>query len=123
MGWCNVGPDDGAKAVADLLMFNSTVKTLDLRGNGLGDAGAKHLARALKEHTNDKLTELDLGYNEIKDEGACTLAQALKANPDFAPKELKVNANYIGRFGQVALTEALDMVYEMGGGREIVITY
>ena len=38
-------------------------------------AGAKHLARALKEHTNDKLTELDLGYNEIKDEGACTLAQ------------------------------------------------
>ena len=49
--------------------------------------------------------------------------QALKANPDFAPKELKVNANYIGRFGQVALTEALDMVYEMGGGREIVITY
>lgn len=34
-----------------------------------------------------------------------------------------MNANYIGRFGQVALTEALDMVYEMAGGREIVITY
>ncbi|CAK0782497.1 hypothetical protein CVIRNUC_005717 [Coccomyxa viridis] len=123
MGWCNVGPDDGAKAVADLLMFNNTIATLDLRGNGLMDAGAKHLGRALKEHTNDKLTDLDLGYNEIKDEGACTLAQALKANPEFAPKELKVNANYITRFGQVALTEALDMVYEMGGGREIVITY
>ena len=39
MGWCNVGADDGAKAVADLLMFNSTLVTLDLRGNGLGDAG------------------------------------------------------------------------------------
>ncbi len=49
--------------------------------------------------------------------------QALKANPERAPRELKVNANYIGRFGQVALTEALDMVYEMAGGREIVITY
>jgi len=49
--------------------------------------------------------------------------QALKANPGRAPRELKVNANYIGRFGQVALTEALDMVYEMAGGREIVITY
>ena len=35
MGWCNVGPDDGAKAVADLLMFNNTIATLDLRGNGL----------------------------------------------------------------------------------------
>ena len=44
MGWCNVGPDDGAKAVADLLMFNSTVKTLDLRGNGLGDAGVQILS-------------------------------------------------------------------------------
>ena len=39
MGWCNVGPKDGAKAVADLLMFNSTIATLDLRGNGLGDEG------------------------------------------------------------------------------------
>ena len=39
MGWCNVGADDGAKAVADLLMFNSTLATLDLRGNGLGDEG------------------------------------------------------------------------------------
>lgn len=26
-------------------------------------------------------------------------------------------------YGQVALTEALDMVYEMADGREIVITY
>lgn len=49
--------------------------------------------------------------------------QALKNNPGGAPKELKVNSNYLTRFGQVALTEALDMVYEMGGGREIVITY
>lgn len=39
MGWCNIGPDDGAKAVSDLLMFNGTIATLDLRGNGLGDAG------------------------------------------------------------------------------------
>ena len=44
-------------------------------------AGAAQLARALKEHTNDKLTELDLGYNEIKDEGACTLAQVRGAHP------------------------------------------
>ena len=40
MGWCHLGPDDGAKAVADLLMFNSTLVVLDLRGNGLGNAGA-----------------------------------------------------------------------------------
>ena len=41
-----------------------------------GDAGSIQLARALKEHTNEKLVEVDIGYNEIKDEGACALAQA-----------------------------------------------
>ena len=40
-----------------------------------GDAGSIQLARALKEHTNEKLVEVDIGYNEIKDEGACALAQ------------------------------------------------
>jgi hypothetical protein len=40
-----------------------------------GDAGSMQLARALKEHTNEKLVEVDIGYNEIKDEGACALAQ------------------------------------------------
>ena len=51
---------------------------------------------------------------------ACT--QALKANPEYAPRELKMNSNYLTRMGQAVLTEALDMVYEMGGKREIVIT-
>ena len=44
-------------------------------------------------------------------------AQALKSNPALAPKDVKISSNYITRFGQVALTEALDMVYEMGGQR------
>ena len=54
---------------------------------------------------------------------SCMLVQALKANPGLAPKEIKINANYITKFGQVALMEALDMVYEMGDQREIVITF
>lgn len=155
VGWCKIGGAEGAKAVADLLMFNTSLQRLDLRGNGLGNDGAVLVSRALREHTNEQLRELDLGYNEIKDDGACAIAQvlvtelaslihvvvvhatrrgvpamphvsllqALKNNPGGAPKELKVNSNYLTRFGQVALTEALDMVYEMGGGREIVITY
>lgn len=50
MGWCNVGPDDGAKAVADLLMFNNTIATLDLRGNGLMDAGAPFTCGSVGAH-------------------------------------------------------------------------
>ena len=99
-----------------------TLRTLDVRGNALGDDGAVLLSRGLREHTNERLAELDLGYNEIKDDGACQLALALKANPGGAPRELKVNANYITRFGQVALTEAIDHVYDCGK-REMTITF
>ena len=39
MGWCKIGEKDGAKAIADLILFNTSLTTLDLRGNGLGNAG------------------------------------------------------------------------------------
>ena len=39
MGWCKVGSGDGVKAVADMLMYNNTIRRLDLRGNGLGNDG------------------------------------------------------------------------------------
>lgn len=47
----------------------------------------------------------------------------MKANPESAVKELKLNNNYITRFGQVALTEAVDLVYEMGGGNMLTVTF
>lgn len=81
LGWCKIGPKDGAAAIASLLLFNSTLCTVDLRGNGLGNAGAAQIAAALKELTNEKLVELDMGYNEIKDEGACSLAQVRTTCP------------------------------------------
>ena len=39
MGWCKIGENNGAKAIADLILFNTSLTTLDLRGNGLGNAG------------------------------------------------------------------------------------
>jgi Leucine Rich repeat len=75
LGWCKIGEKEGAKAVADLVMFNTTLAVLDLRGNGLGNNGAILVSRGLKEHVNEKLTELDLGYNEMKDDGAFAIAQ------------------------------------------------
>lgn len=90
----------------------------DASGGGEADDGG-----APSPSASAGLDELDLGYNDIKDDGACALAQALKANPTGAPRNLKVNANYLGRFGQVALTEAMDMVAELGGGRDITITF
>lgn len=46
IGWCKIGDGDGAKALADLLMFNQTLSTVDLRGNilvRLGFVGLSHL--------------------------------------------------------------------------------
>lgn len=123
VGWCKIGSGDGAKAIGDLIMFNTTISSLDLRGNNLGDEGAISIARSMKEHDNQHFAELDMGYNEIKDAGACALAQSLKANVEGAVKELKLNQNYITRFGQVALNEALDLVYELGGGKETNIVF
>ena len=41
LGWCKVGNGPGVKAVADMLMYNQTIRRLDLRGNGLGNDGAR----------------------------------------------------------------------------------
>ncbi len=39
LGWCKLGPGEGAQAVANLLQFNTTIRTLDLRGNNGGQQG------------------------------------------------------------------------------------
>lgn len=41
LGWCKLGPGEGAQAVANLLQFNTTIRTLDLRGNNLGNDGER----------------------------------------------------------------------------------
>lgn len=46
MGWCKIGEKDGAKAIADLILFNTSLTTLDLRGNGLGNAGEQQTSPA-----------------------------------------------------------------------------
>jgi hypothetical protein len=49
--------------------------------------------------------------------------QSLKNNAEGAVKDLKLNMNYITKFGQVALSEAVDMVYELGGGRMTTVHF
>ena len=47
LGWCKLGPA-GAKHIAELLSFNSTLVALDLRGNELGNDGAIILGRGIR---------------------------------------------------------------------------
>ena len=58
--------DAGAAAIAEELKGNNTtLTTLSLYHNQIGNAGAKLLAEVLK--TNNSLTSLNLEYNQIKD--------------------------------------------------------
>lgn len=48
LGWCKIASGEGARAVSELLLFNSTLTSLDLRGNSLGNDGAILIGRGLR---------------------------------------------------------------------------
>ncbi|KAF9956198.1 hypothetical protein BGZ72_002950, partial [Mortierella alpina] len=95
--------DDGALALSKTLTTNTTLTTLDLRGNNIGNDGALALSEALK--TNSTLSSLNLQYNSIGENGAQALAKALKTNKALTTLYLKGNS--IGEKGAQALAEAL----------------
>ncbi|KAF9110697.1 hypothetical protein BGX30_007888, partial [Mortierella sp. GBA39] len=87
--------DNGAVALSEALKTNSTMTTLNLRHNRIEDNGAVALSEALK--TNSTLTTLDLYYNSIGDNGAVALSQALKTNLTLTT--LNLGSNGIGENG------------------------
>ncbi|KAF9202921.1 hypothetical protein BGZ59_001909 [Podila verticillata] len=95
--------DNGAHALSEVLKNNSALTILDLRGNEIGDNGAQALSEALK--TNSTLTTLELSYGLIGSNGAQALAEALMANSTLT--NLKLWGNSIGDNGTQALAEAL----------------
>ncbi|KAF9287718.1 hypothetical protein BGZ68_001387, partial [Mortierella alpina] len=89
--------------LVEALKTNSTLTTLDLRSNSIGDDGAKALAEALK--TNKTVAILDLRQNSIRYGGAQALSEALKSNSTLTTLDLRSNA--FGSSGAQALSEAL----------------
>ncbi len=95
--------DEGAKALAQ----NTTLTTLDLVGNNIGDEGAKALAQ------NTTLTTLYLGGNNIGDEGAKALAQ------NTTLTRLSLYWNHIGVEGAKALAQNTTLTELYIGGNNI----
>jgi hypothetical protein len=87
----NIG-DEGAQALA----ANTSITSLDLAANGIGDAGAQALA------ANTRITALNLQNNNIGDAGA----QALAANTRITKLDL-ANCR-IGPAGRAALEAVRD---------------
>ncbi|KAF9963988.1 hypothetical protein BGZ70_007073 [Mortierella alpina] len=95
--------DEGTKALAETLRTYATLTTLNLNNNSIGEGGAKALAEALK--VNSTLTTLNLNNNPTGEDGAKALAEALKVNSTLTT--LNLNKNSIGDEGAKVLAEAL----------------
>ena len=73
--------DEGAKALAEALKVNATVKKLELRSCGIGDDGAAALAEALRSNTS--LTTLYLKNKGISEQGKQLLRDAVAGREVF----------------------------------------
>ena len=95
--------EDGASSLSKALKANSSLTNLNLSVNSIGDDGASSLSKALK--ANSSLTSLNLSSTSIGDAGASSLSKALKANSSLANLNLSINS--IGDAGASSLSKAL----------------
>ena len=93
----------GAAAISIALTGNSSLITLNLSDNSIGDAGASSLSQALTE--NSSLITLNLNGNSIGDAGASSLSQALTANCSLST--INLSRNLLGGAGASSLSLAL----------------
>lgn len=95
--------DQGARHIAHALSANRSLTTLWLNANEVGPVGAASLARGLS--FNQSLTRIDLDRNRIADAGAASLAGALEKNT--ALQVVFLAGNEIDDSGAVALAASL----------------
>ncbi|CAM9711990.1 unnamed protein product [Bubo scandiacus] len=132
LGDCGLS-EEGVKLLLHGLCSNTTVKSLDLKGNNLRTLGAEALGKLLRQNksirslilewnslgaweegfsffcqglgANNSLQQLDLRNNQINHQGAGELAMALKQNASL--QELDLRWNNIGLLGGRALLNCL----------------
>lgn len=84
---------------------DASLVDLSFSGSGVGDEGAKMLAKALE--CNTVLQSLELGNSNIGSDGATALAKTLAKTNSL--KTLYLRGNKIGDAGAIALADALKM--------------
>ncbi|KAJ4454125.1 putative NOD3 protein [Paratrimastix pyriformis] len=119
--------DEGARAIANVLPQNRTLRELYIHGNAISDDGALAFAAALPRNEtlqvvsclstqhapssfllpdlDDGDMQLSIGMNLIGDKGACALAHVLNMNGTLS--ELHLEENQIGDEGARAFASAL----------------
>ncbi|CAH3157705.1 unnamed protein product, partial [Pocillopora meandrina] len=95
--------DAGATCIAEAMKVNKTLTNLYLSGNRISAAGATCIAEAIK--VNKTLTNLDLSSNDISAAGATCIAEAIIGNKTLT--NLDLSWNYIGAAGVTCIAEAI----------------
>ena len=95
--------DAGAKALAKVLNCNTILEELELSHTKIGSVGAEALAKAIG--LNIALKKLDLSKNYVCYIGAKALAEVLNCNTIL--EELDLSCNEIGSVGTEALAQAV----------------
>ena len=93
----------GAKALAESLVQNTSLVYLDLHSCGIHDKGLGPISAMLK--SNKTIESLNLRANYINDYGITNLAQAIEQN--YVLKELNVHSNDFTRTGGDVLMRVL----------------
>lgn len=96
--------DEGAAHIAALLHDNQVLTRLDLRTNKIKAAGAREIARALKQPST-RLVELDIQQNGIGHEGARYFSEALLVNKSL--RILNLHGNSIKDEGTSYIADSL----------------
>lgn len=81
-----------ARAIADGLVSNSTIRSLRLNQNNIGDDGARLIADAIRQ--NKTLKSLYLSFNDIGEEGARYLYNAACQNRNII--QIDLNFDHLG---------------------------
>lgn len=93
LGWNQFGLK-GARAIAEGLKNNSSIKELSLPWAGLGDKGSRCIAYMLD--TNTSVKSLDISGNSLSGSTCMVLREAVKGK---YLEELTVRDNIIGTYG------------------------
>ena len=85
--------DEGATHLSKALETNSTLQSLDLRDNNIGDEGTTEIANVLSTGKNKTLQSLDLRTNLISDEGRQAIEKIIQSQPWSLKKLIIMDGN------------------------------
>ena len=99
---CNIN-DDGAVIIAEAILMNTTIQTIDNSSNGISDNGAITISDSLK--MNAQLQRLNISHNSITNVGIKKITEAIQVNPTL--QDINISKNHISIEGLLHFMEAV----------------